>query len=334
MPDAPLILLGLVIVAALAFDFINGFHDTANAIATCISTRALSIRNAILMAAGLNFLGAFISTHVATTIGKGIVDPSDVTQIVVLSALAGAIFWDLLTWHYGIPASSSHAIIGGLIGAVVASRGFQPLQWGGISKILVAIVVSPLVGTLFAFLMMVVIYWVFQRSHPSPLNRAFRKLQIVSAAFMAFSHGSNDAQKSMGIITLALFSYGTMPVFHIPMWVIVSCATAMALGTAMGGWRIIKTVGSDFVELQPVHGFCAETSSSAVILTATAMGIPISTTHVITSAILGVGLSQGRKKVNWGVGIRIVWAWVLTIPASAAAGYFAFRVLSPFLVKL
>jgi len=334
MPDASLVLLGLVIVAALAFDFINGFHDTANAIATCISTRALSIRNAILMAAGLNFLGAFVSTHVATTIGKGIVDPSNVTQIVVLSALAGAIFWDLLTWHYGIPASSSHAIIGGLIGAVVASRGFHPLHWGGISKILIAIVVSPVVGTLFAFFMMVAIYWVFRRSHPSPLNRAFRKMQILSAAFMAFSHGSNDAQKSMGVISLALVSYGAMPVFHIPVWVIVACATAMALGTAMGGWRIIKTVGSDFVELQPVHGFCAETSSSAVILTATAMGIPISTTHVITSAILGVGLSQGRKKVNWSVGIRIVWAWILTIPASAAAGYFAFRILSPFLVKM
>ena len=334
MPDAPLVLLGLVIVAALAFDFINGFHDTANAIATCISTRALSIRSAILMAAGLNFLGAFVSTHVATTIGKGIVDPSDVTQIVVLSALAGAIFWDLLTWHYGIPASSSHAIIGGLIGAVVAARGFQPLQWDGISKILVAIVVSPVVGTLFAFLMMLAIYWVFRSFHPSPLNRAFRKLQILSAAFMAFSHGSNDAQKSMGVISLALVSFGTISTFHIPLWVIFACATAMALGTAMGGWRIIKTVGSDFVELQPVHGFCAETSSSAVILTATAMGIPISTTHVITSAILGVGLSQGRKKVNWLVGIRIVWAWILTIPASAAAGYFAFRILSPFLVKL
>ena len=181
---------------------------------------------------------------------------------------------------------------------------------------------------------MVAIYWVFRNHHPSPLNRAFRKLQVFSAAFMAFSHGSNDAQKSMGVISLALVSYGAMPVFHIPVWVIFACATAMALGTAMGGWRIIKTVGSDFVELQPVHGFCAETSSSAVILTATAMGIPISTTHVITSAILGVGLSQGRKKVNWKVGIRIVWAWILTIPASAAAGYFAFRVLSPFLVKL
>jgi len=334
MPEAPALLLGLVIVAALAFDFINGFHDTANAIATCISTRALSIRNAILMAAGLNFVGAFVSTHVATTIGKGIIDPGHVSQIIVLAALAGAIFWDLVTWHYGIPASSSHAIIGGLIGAVVAAQGFHPLHWSGISKILIAIVISPIAGTLFAFLIMLAIYWIFRKHHPSPLNRAFRKLQIFSAAFMAFSHGSNDAQKSMGVIALALASYGAMPVFHIPLWVIFACATAMALGTAMGGWRIIKTVGSDFVELQPVHGFCAETSASAVILTATAMGVPISTTHVITSAILGVGLSQGRRKVNWKVGIRIVWAWVLTIPASAAAGYFAFRVLSPFLVKL
>lgn len=334
MPDAPLILLGLVVFSALAFDFINGFHDTANAIATCISTRALSIRSAILMAAVLNFVGAFLSTHVATTIGKGIVEPGAVTQIVVLSALAGAVFWDLVTWHYGIPASSSHAIIGGLIGAVVAARGIHPLRWSGISKILVAIVVSPAAGTLVAFLIMVAIYWTFRNFHPSPLNRAFRHLQVFSAAFMAFSHGSNDAQKSMGVISLALFSYGAMPVFHVPLWVIAACATAMALGTAMGGWRIIKTVGSDFVELQPVHGFCAETSSTAVILAATGMGIPISTTHVITSAILGVGLSQGRKKVNWRVGIRIVWAWVLTIPASAAAGYFAFRVLSPFLVKL
>src|SRR5512144_833566 len=309
MPEAPAVLLGLVVVAALAFDFINGFHDTANAIATCISTRALSIRNAILMAAGLNFIGAFVSTHVATTIGKGIVDPGNVTQIVVVSALAGAIFWDLVTWHYGIPASSSHAIIGGLIGAVVAARGIQPLQWGGISKILVAIVVSPVAGTLVAFLMMVAIYWGFRGFHPSPLNRAFRKLQVFSAAFMAFSHGSNDAQKSMGVITLALVSYGALPDFHIPVWVIFACATAMALGTAMGGWRIIKTVGSDFVELQPVHGFCAEPSASAMV-------VAMRTTDVITAAIFGVGLSQGRKKVNWKVGIRIVWAWVLTIPAS------------------
>ncbi len=334
MHEQHLVLLGLVIVSALAFDFINGFHDTANAIATCISTRALSIRNAILMAAGLNFIGALISTNVAATIGKGIVDPGYVTQVVVFSALAGAIFWDLLTWRYGIPASSSHAIIGGIIGAVIAGRGTDVLRWQEIGKITAAIVISPLAGTFVAFLIMVAIFWIFRGFHPSPLNRGFRKLQIFSAAFMAFSHGSNDAQKSMGVITMALASYGAISSFHIPPWVILSCATSMALGTAVGGWRIIKTVGSDFVKLQPVHGFCAETSSAGVILTASAMGIPISTTHVITSAILGVGLSQGRKKVNWMVGARIVWAWILTIPASAAAGYIAFRLLAPVLVKL
>ncbi len=332
MPESSFALLALVIVAALAFDFINGFHDTANAIATCISTRALSIRSAILMAAGLNFAGALVSTHVAATIGKGIVDPTQVTQVVVLSALLGAIFWDLITWRYGIPASSSHAIIGGLIGAVIADRGAGVLKWDGVTKILAAIVVSPLAGTVAAFLLMVAIFWLFRGYHPSPLNRGFRKLQILSAAFMAFSHGSNDAQKSMGVITLALASYGAIQTFHIPLWVILSCAASMAAGTAMGGWRIIKTVGTDFVKLSPVHGFCAETSSAGVILTASAMGIPISTTHVITSAILGVGLSQGHRKVNWTVGVRIVWAWVLTIPASATAGYLAYDVLRPFVL--
>ena len=294
MPESSFALLALVIVAALAFDFINGFHDTANAIATCISTRALSIRNAILMAAGLNFVGALVSTHVAATIGKGIVDPSQVTQVVVLAALIGAIFWDLLTWRYGIPASSSHAIIGGLIGAVIADRGTGVLKWEGLAKILAAIVISPLAGTVAAFLIMVAIFWLFRGYHPSPLNRGFRKLQILSAAFMAFSHGSNDAQKSMGVITLALASYGAIQTFHIPLWVILSCAASMAAGTAMG--------------------------------------IPISTTHVITSAILGVGLSQGHRKVNWTVGVRIVWAWVLTIPASAVAGYLAYDILRPFVL--
>jgi len=334
MLETPLILLGLVVIAALAFDFINGFHDTANAIATCISTRALSIRNAIVMAAGLNFVGALVSTHVATMVGKGIVDPSYVSQTIVLSALLGAIFWDLVTWHYGIPSSSSHAIIGGIIGAVIASKGVSVLKWGGIKKIVAAIVISPLAGTFIAFLIMVGIFWIFRGFHPSTLNRGFRKLQILSAAVMAFSHGSNDAQKSMGVITMALVSYGAIETFYIPIWVILSCAAVMALGTAVGGWRIIKTVGSDFVKLQPVHGFCAETSSAGVILTASAMGIPISTTHVITSAILGVGLSQGRRKVNWIVGARIVWAWVLTIPASAAASYVAYRLLAPALDKI
>jgi len=334
MLDTPGILLGLVIFAALAFDFINGFHDTANAIATTISTRALSIRAAIIMAAVLNFFGALISTHVATTVGKGIVDPAYVSQVIVLSALVGAIFWDLLTWYYGIPASSSHALIGGLIGAVISARGLDPLQWAGISKILVAIVVSPTIGAISAFALIVIVYWSFRKVHPSPLNRQFRKAQVVSAALMAFSHGSNDAQKSMGIIALALFSHGAISTFHIPGWVILSCATVMGLGTAMGGWRIIKTVGKDLVDLKPVHGCCAEVAGAGVIMVATFLGIPISTTHVITAAIMGVGMSQGRKKVNWGVGARIVWAWILTIPASAATAYLAYRILFPFLVKI
>jgi PiT family inorganic phosphate transporter len=331
MLETPFLLLLLVIAAALSFDFINGFHDTANAIATCISTRALSIRAAIFMAAGLNFAGALVSTHVAATIGKEIVEPSLVTQQIVIAALAGAIFWDLLTWHYGIPSSSSHAIIGGIIGAVGSARGFSVIKGAGISKIVAGIVISPFAGTIVAFFIMVAIFWIFRRSHPSPLNRGFRKLQIFSAAFMAFSHGSNDAQKSMGVITMALVAYGAISTFHIPIWVILACAASMALGTAMGGWRIIKTVGSDFVKLQPVHGFCAETSSAGVILTASALGVPISTTHVITSAILGVGLSQGHRKVNWTVGVRIVWAWVLTIPASAIAGYIAYDIVKPLL---
>src|SRR4030042_667087 len=275
MAESTLVLLGLVVFAALAFDFINGFHDTANAIATCISTRALSIRAAIIMSAGVNFLGA-----------------------------------------------------------VVASRGFGDLKWNGISKILAAIVISPVAGTLIAFLIMIGIYWAFRDFHPSPLNRGFRKLQILSAAFLGFSHGSNDAQKSMGVITMALVSFGAIQTFHIPVWVIFSCAASMAFGTAMGGWRIIKTVGSDFVKLQPVHGFCAETSSAGEILTASAMGIPSSTPHVITSAILATGLSQGQRKVNWDVGVRIVWAWILTIPASAVASYITYRLLAPPLERM
>jgi PiT family inorganic phosphate transporter len=285
------------------------------------------------MAAGLNFLGALISTHVATTIGKGIVDPAYVSQVIVLAALAGAIFWDLLTWHYGIPASSAHALIGGLIGAVLAARGADPLQWVGISKILVAIVLSPVTGTVASFFLMIAIIWVFRSCHPSPLNGPSGTSRSSRPRSWP-SRTDPTTRRSRWASSPWRFTYGSLSTFHVPAWVILACAAAMAAGTAMGGWRIIKTVGKDFVELQPVHGFCAETSSAAVILTATGLGIPISTTHVITSAILGTGLSQGRRKVNWGVGIRIVWAWVLTIPASAAAGYFAYRILFPFLVKI
>ena len=331
MPEVTIVLLVAVIAAALIFDYINGFHDTANAIATCVSTRALTVRSAILMAAGLNFVGAMVSTEVAKTIGKGIVDASQITQMVVLAGVLGAIVWNLITWYYGLPSSSSHAIIGGLVGSVIAHAGVSALHWAGLKKIILVLVLSPLVGALFGFIFMIIMMWTFRNKAPYGLNKAFRKLQILSAAVMAFSHGTADAQKSMGVITMALVSYGTLATFEVPTWVKVSCAIAMALGTAAGGWRIIKTVGHDFVKLQPVHGFCVETASAGVILGASAMGLPTSTTHVITSAILGVGLSKRLSAVNWTVASRILTAWIITIPASASVGFVSYIVLSPFL---
>ena len=320
-------------MAALAFDYINGFHDTANAIATCVSTRALTVKSAIFMAAFLNFAGAMVSTKVAATIGKGIVDKDNVTQMVVLAGILGAIIWDLITWYYGLPSSSSHAIIGGLMGAVMAHAGTAALHWAGLKKIVLALLISPIIGTIIGFVFMVIIYWTFRNKAPSGLNKGFRRLQIVSAAFMAFAHGTADAQKSMGVITMALLSYGMIPSFDVPTWVKIACAVAMGLGTAAGGWRIIKTVGHDFVKLQPVHGFCVETASAGVILGAASIGMPVSTTHVITSTILGVGLSKRMSAVNWTVAQRILVAWVLTIPASAIMAYACYLLMSPFLGK-
>lgn len=331
MLDPTLLLLILVVLAALVFDYVNGFHDTANAIATCVSTRALSVRSAIFMAAILNFAGAMISTKVAATIGKGIVDAKDVTQMVVLAGIAGAIIWDLATWYWGLPSSSSHAIIGGIMGAVIAHAGTTALHWAGLKKIILALIISPIAGTILGFAFMVIMLWSFRNVGPHGLNRGFRKLQILSAAFMAFSHGTADAQKSMGVITMALLSYGTIQTFDVPTWVKIACAVAMGLGTAAGGWRIIKTVGKDFVKLQPVHGFCVETASAGVILGASSFGMPVSTTHVITSSILGVGLSKRLTAVNWNVAYRILWAWILTIPASAIVAFIAYQVLNPFL---
>jgi len=331
MPDTLLMMLVLVIVAALVFDYINGFHDTANAIATCVSTRALSVRNAILMAAILNFAGALVSTKVAKTIGKGIVDGNEVTQMVVLAGVLGAIVWNLITWYYGLPSSSSHAIIGGLVGSVIAHSGASVLHWAGLKKIVLSLVLSPILGVIIGFIFMLLIFRIFRDFAPHALNKRFRQLQVLSAAVMAFSHGTADAQKSMGVITMALLSYGAINTFEVPLWVTFSCAVAMALGTAAGGWRIIKTVGKDFVKLQPVHGFCVETASAGVILGASSFGMPVSTTHVITSTILGVGLSKRMSAVNWNVAFRILWAWVLTIPASAAVAYVTYMVLTPFL---
>jgi len=333
MLEPAFLMLCLVIVAALVFDYINGFHDTANAIATCISTRALSVRAAIIMAAVLNFAGAMISTKVATTIGKGIVDSSNVTQMVVLAGILGAIVWNLITWYYGLPSSSSHAIIGGISGAVIAHAGVTALKWAGLKKIVMSLIFSPILGTAVGFIFMIILYQVFRNSSPSILNKNFRRLQVVSAALMAFSHGTADAQKSMGVITMALVSYGTIKTFAVPWEVMVACAAAMAFGTAAGGWRIIKTVGRDFVKLQPVHGFCVETASAGVILGASAFGMPTSTTHVITSTILGVGLSKRLNAVNWNVAKRILIAWVLTIPASGLMAYLMYQIMSPLLGK-
>ena len=333
MLDPALVMLCLVIVAALLFDYINGFHDTANAIATCVSTRALSVKAAIFMAASLNFIGAMAFTKVAKTIGTGIVSASQLTQMVVLAGVVGAIIWNIITWYYGLPSSSSHAIIGGLIGAVIAHVGPSALLWGGLKKIILALVLSPVLGTLAGFIFVIIFSRVLQKKSPTGVNRGFRRAQIFSAGFMAFSHGTADAQKSMGVITMALLSYGAIPVFDVPMWVKFTCALAMALGTAAGGWRIIKTVGRDFVKLQPMTGFSVDSASTCVIMGASMLGLPTSTTHVVTSSILGVGLSKSLNAVNWKVAQRIVVAWILTIPAAALVAYLTYQVMSPLLGK-
>jgi inorganic phosphate transporter, PiT family len=333
MLEPALVMLCLVILAALLFDYINGFHDTANAIATCVSTRALSVKAAIFMAATLNFLGAMAFTKVAKTIGTGIVNPSQLTQMVVLAGVIGAIIWNIITWYYGLPSSSSHAIVGGLIGSVIAHFGPSALLWAGLKKIILALILSPILGTLAGFIFVVIFSRIFQHRSPTGVNRGFRKMQIFSAGFMAFSHGTADAQKSMGVITMALLSYGAIPVFDVPTWVKFTCALAMALGTAAGGWRIIKTVGRDFVKLQPMTGFSVDSASTCVIMGASLLGMPTSTTHVVTSSILGVGLSKSLTAVNWTVAQRIVTAWVLTIPAAGLVAYLTYQVLSPLLGK-
>ena len=332
MPEGFSLLLISVIVLAVAFDYINGFHDTANAIATSVSTRALRPDHAILMSASANFVGALTGTAVAKTIASGIAVTPDGSagQIVVAAALVGATAWNLITWRLGIPSSSSHALIGGLIGSVIAASGTAALKIDGIvGKVVVPLVSSPVIGVLLGFVLMVVLLNVFQRAHPRRLNDRFRKLQVVSAAFMAFSHGSNDAQKTMGIITLALIGAGILPKESpIPLWVILLAASAISLGTAAGGWRIMKTMGQRVVKLDPVHGFAAETTAATVILTASHFGIPVSTTHVISSAIIGVGSSDRLSAVRWGVAGNILVAWVLTIPASGAVAWLAWELLS------
>lgn len=323
-----LILLILVIVVALMFDYINGFNDAATAIATCVSTRALSIRTAIIMAAALNLIGALVSTKVATTIGVGIVNATDINQLAIFAGISGAITWGLVTWYFGIPSSSSHAVIGGLIGATVAHSQFSSLHWSGLIKIVLSLVITPIVGTIIGFIFMLIILWTLRNKHPYILNKSFRKLQILSAAVMAFSHGTADAQKSMGIITLALVSYGVLAKFSVPWEVMFACAMAIALGTAAGGWRIVKTIGKDFVKLQPAHGFCVQTASAGVILGASVLGLPTSTTHVITSSIFGVGLTKRISAINWKIASHILMAWGFTIPAAGVVSFLLYTMLN------
>jgi inorganic phosphate transporter, PiT family len=316
--DGVTAMLVFVLVLAVAFDYTNGFHDTANSIATSVATRALSPGWAILMATSFNFIGAFAGTAVATTIGSGLVDDQTTTQAIVAAALIGAITWNLITWQQGLPSSSSHALIGGLLGATIIGAGTGALNLPGIfGKVLVPMFTSPILGFTIAFAFILAIFWIFRWSKRKPMARRFRRLQVGSAAFMAFAHGSNDAQKTMGIITLALFSAGVIPTIEVPTWVIVVSATALSLGTAVGGWRIMRTMGSRVVELEPVSGFAAETTAATVLLGTASLGMPVSTTHVISSAIMGVGSARGPKGVRWGVARRILLAWVVTIPASA-----------------
>ncbi len=328
-----LTLLIIVIITALIFEYINGFHDTANAIATVVSTKVLSPRNAILFAAVLNFVGALSGTHVAKTIGSGMVQTSVVTQGVILAALIGAIVWNLITWYFGIPSSSSHALVGGLVGATIAKAGVSAVKGGEVFfKVIVPMFVSPLLGFSFGFLIMLSLLWMFKRSKPDRVNSLFKRMQLLSSAFMAFSHGSNDAQKTMGVVTLALLSNGIIKTMDVPLWVMISCATFMFLGTAAGGWRIIHTMGSRVIKLRPIHGFAAETAAAGVIVSSSALGIPISTTHVISTSIMGVGSTIRFSAVKWGVVGTILKAWLLTIPVCmglSAIVYHALKYWAP-----
>ena len=314
-----------VVLLAVAFDYIKGFHDTANAIATSVSTRAIAPKTAIMMAATLNFLGAMISTGVAKTIGGDIVTAPDmINGEIIVAALVGAIFWNLLTWWYGIPSSSSHALIGGIIGAVLISVGPEALQVSGIGKIFISLVASPILALVLGYIVMKVLLLLFGRFSPIALNDRFRSMQLVSAALMSFSHGSNDAQKAMGIITLTLVASGHLQTLEVPLWVKLACATAMALGTAAGGWKIIATVGSKIFKLESINGFAADLNSAITIFTATLLHLPVSTTHVVSGSIMGVGTAMRVRAVNWSTARSMVFAWFITIPLSAGVSALAY----------
>jgi PiT family inorganic phosphate transporter len=312
-----------VVVVALFFDFTNGFHDTANSIATSVSTRALSPRLAVLTAAVLNFAGAFVSIKVAATVAKGIVDPEAITLKIVLGGLVGAITWNLITWYLGLPSSSSHALIGGMIGSASAAQGFDVVKWRGLyEKVLIPSLAAPFLGVLGAAAIMLALLWIIRRRSPGVVNRVFRRLQLISGGFVAFTHGTNDAQKTMGIITLALVASGHVDAdnFHVPLWVIVCAALAMGAGTYAGGWRIIKTLGQRVAKLDPPQGFAAQTACASILWATAHYGFPVSTTHVISGSVLGAGATRRFSAVRWGVAGNIVLAWLMTLPCAAVVG--------------
>ena len=319
----------LLILLALTFDFLNGFHDSANSIATVVSTRVLSPRAAVLWAAFFNFIAfLFFGLHIANTIGKGIVDINIVDNRFIFGALMGACGWNIITWYFGLPNSSSHALIGGMIGAALVKAGTSALVFEGITKTVIFIFVSPIAGLILGLLFGLAVYWMARKSNPSKVDHLFRKGQLLSAALYSLGHGGNDAQKTMGIIASLLFGAGLLgPTFHIPFWVVISCQAAIALGTMFGGWRIVKTMGQKVAKLKPIDGFCAESGASIMLFIASFFGIPVSTTHTITGAIMGVGSVRRLTAVKWGVAGTIIWAWILTIPCSALISAIAYFIV-------
>lgn len=323
-----------IILVALIFDFLNGFHDAANSIATVVSTRVLTPRFAVIWAAFFNFVAAFgFGTNVAKTLGSGMIVLGSVTEYVILAGLIGAIIWDLITWYFGLPTSSSHALIGGYAGAAIAHAGFTVIIAKGWYKALAFLILSPIIGLCLGFVMMVTVYWIFRHFTPSTINKYFGKLQLVSAGFYSLGHGTNDAQKTMGVIAGLLYTKGFLSTFFIPFWVVLLCHAAISLGTMAGGWRIVKTMGQKITKLKPVGGFCAETAGAITLLGTAYAGIPVSTTHTITGAIMGVGATRRLSSVRWGVANRIVWAWVLTIPLTSLISAASYGVISMILKR-
>ncbi|MBN1352309.1 inorganic phosphate transporter [candidate division KSB1 bacterium] len=326
-PLDPVFFLIIVITLAWTYDFFNGMNDAANAIATTVSTRALTPRQAILLARTMNILGAFLTTEVAKTMGKGVVDPGSMDQLVVIAALAGASGWSAICTFLGFPISITHALVGGILGSAIIAKGIGVVRLAGIQKIVIAMLLSPLAGFLGGFILMVAIFWLLRRARPAKVNRGFRYGQIASAAFMSLSHGSNDTQNAMGIITAALLVGGFIDTFHVPLWVVVGSAVFMGIGTSVGGWKVIKTMGMKMVKLKPSHGFTAEFSSAVVIMISTLMGAPISTTHVISTSIMGVGATQRLSAVRWGIAFHIILTWILTIPGAALMAVIIYLIL-------